>query len=115
VVVKKGEVWWASLGEPRGSEPGYKRPVVIVSANEFNKSTIKTIIVAGITSNLRLAEAPGNFSVSKKDSGLTKESVVNVSQLLTLDKSFLVEKSKKLPELKLLRLNEGLKLVLAIP
>jgi mRNA interferase MazF len=115
VVVKKGEVWWASLGEPRGSEPGYKRPVVIVSANEFNKSTIKTIIVAVITSNLRLAEAPGNFSVSKKDSGLTKESVVNVSQLLTLDKSFLVEKSKKLPELKLLRLNEGLKLVLAIP
>ncbi len=113
--MKKGEVWWASLGEPRGSEPGYKRPVVIVSANEFNKSTIKTIIVAVITSNLRLAEAPGNFSVSKKDSGLSKESVVNVSQLLTLDKPYLVEKSKKLPELKLLRLNEGLKLVLAIP
>jgi len=113
--VKKGEVWWASLGEPRGSEPGYKRPVVIVSANEFNKSTIKTVIVAVITSNLRLAEAPGNFSVSKKDSGLAKESVVNVSQLLTLDKSYLVEKSKKLPELKLMRLNEGLKLVLAIP
>ena len=112
--MKKGEVWWASLGEPRGSEPGYKRPVVIVSANEFNKSTIKTVIVAVITSNLRLAEAPGNFSVSKKDSGLAKESVVNVSQLLTLDKSYLVEKSKKLPELKLIRLNEGLKLVLAI-
>ena len=112
--MKKGEVWWASLGEPRGSEPGYKRPVVIVSANEFNKSTIKTVIVAVITSNLRLAEAPGNFSVSKKDSGLAKESVVNVSQLLTLDKSYLVEKSKKLPELKVIRLNEGLKLVLAI-
>ena len=112
--MRKGEVWWASLGEPRGSEPGYKRPVVIVSANEFNKSTIKTVIVAVITSNLRLAEAPGNFSVSKKDSGLAKESVVNVSQLLTLDKSYLVEKSKKLPELKLIRLNEGLKLVLAI-
>ncbi len=113
--MKKGEVWWASLDEPRGSEPGYKRPVIIVSANEFNKSTIKTVIVAVITSNLRLAEAPGNFSISKKDSGLVKESVVNVSQLLTLDKSYLVEKSKKLPELKLLRLNEGLKLVLAIP
>ncbi len=112
--MKKGEVWWASLGEPRGSEPGYKRPVVIVSANEFNKSTIKTVIVAVITSNLRLAEAPGNFPISKKDSGLAKESAVNVSQLLTLDKSFLVEKSKKLPEKKLLRLNEGLKLVLAI-
>ena len=112
--MKKGEVWWASLGEPRGSEPGFKRPVIIVSANEFNKSTIKTVIVAVITSNLRLAEAPGNFSVSKKDSGLAKESVVNISQLLTLDKSFLVEKSKKIPELKLIRLNEGLKLVLSI-
>ena len=112
--MKRGEVWWASLGEPRGSEPGYKRPVVIVSANEFNKSTIKTVIVAVITSNLRLAEAPGNFSISKKDSGLAKESVVNVSQLLTLDKSFLVEKSKKIPELKIIRLNEGLKLVLSI-
>jgi len=112
--VRKGEVWWASLGDPRGSEPGYKRPVVIVSANEFNKSAIKTVIVAVITSNLRLAEAPGNFSVSKKDSGLAKESVVNVSQLLTLDKSFLVEKSKKMSEIKLDRLNEGLKLVLAI-
>ena len=112
--MKKGEVWWASLGDPRGSEPGFKRPVIIVSANEFNKSTIKTVIVAVITSNLRLAEAPGNFSVSKKDSGLAKESVVNISQLLTLDKSFLVEKSKKIPELKLIRLNEGLKLVLSI-
>ena len=112
--MKKGEVWWASLGDPRGSEPGFKRPVIIVSANEFNKSTIKTVIVAVITSNLRLAEAPGNFSVSKKDSGLSKESVVNISQLLTLDKSFLVEKSKKIPELKLIRLNEGLKLVLSI-
>ena len=112
--MKKGEVWWASLGDPRGSEPGFKRPVIIVSANEFNKSTIKTVIVAVITSNLRLAESPGNFSVSKKDSGLAKESVVNISQLLTLDKSFLVEKSKKIPELKLIRLNEGLKLVLSI-
>ncbi len=112
--MKKGEVWWASLGDLRGSVPGYNRPVVIVSANEFNKSAIKTVIVAVITSNLRLAEAPGNFSVSKKDSGLAKESVVNVSQLLTLDKSFLVEKSKKMPEIKLMRLNEGLKLVLAI-
>ena len=112
--MRKGEVWWASLDDLRGSEPGNKRPVVIVSANEFNKSAIKTVIVAVITSNLRLAEAPGNFSVSKKDSGLAKESVVNVSQLLTLDKSFLVEKSKKMSEIKLDRLNEGLKLVLAI-
>ena len=112
--MKKGEVWWASLGEPRGSEPGYRRPVVIVSANEFNTSAIKTIIVAVITSNMHLADAPGNFSVSKRDSGLSKESVVNVSQLLTLDKSFLIEKTKILPNKKLLHLNEGIKIVLSI-
>ena len=112
--MQKGTVWWASLDDPRGSEPGYKRPVVIVSANEFNKSSIQTIIVAVVTSNLRLGDAPGNFSISKKDSGLTKDSVVNVSQLLTLDKSFLTEKIKKLPNKKLINLNNGLKLVLAI-
>ncbi|MEE9327968.1 MAG: type II toxin-antitoxin system PemK/MazF family toxin [Cocleimonas sp.] len=114
MVIKKGEVWWASLGDPRGSEPGYRRPVIIVSANEFNKSAIQTVIVAVITSNLRLGEAPGNFLISKKESGLTKESIVNVSQLLTLDKSFLVEKSKKLSERKIIHLNEGLKICLAI-
>lgn len=112
--MKRGEVWWASLEEPRGSEPGYRRPVVIVSANAFNCSAIQTIVVAVITSNLRLAEAPGNFTVSKKDTGLSKESVVNVSQLLTLDKSFLAERTKKLTEKNLTRLNEGLKLSLAL-
>ena len=112
--MKKGEIWWASLGEPRGSESGYQRPVVIVSANEFNLSAINTIIVAVITSNLRLADAPGNFSISKRESGLSRESVVNVSQLLTLDKSFLREKSKILSSKKLLYLNEGLKLVLSL-
>ncbi len=112
--MKKGEVWWAFLGEPRGSEPGYRRPVVVVSANEFNRSAIQTVVVTVITSNLRLAEAPGNFLVSKKDSGLPKESVVNISQLITLDKMFLVEKVKALPARKLLNLNEGLKLSLAL-
>ena len=112
--MQKGTIWWASLDDPRGSGPGYKKPVVIVSSNEFNKSNIKTVIVSVITSNLRLAEAPGNFLISKKDSGLTKDSVVNVSQLLTLDKSFLTEKIKKLPNKKLMILNIGLKLALAI-
>jgi len=112
--VKRGEVWWASLGEPRGSEPGFQRPIVIVSDNAFNHSAIQTVIVAVITSNLTLVKAPGNFSVSKKESGLSKKSVVIVSQLLTLDKSFLVEKSKALPEKKILRLSEGLKLSLGL-
>ncbi len=112
--MKKGEVWWASLDKPRGSEPGYRRPVVVVSSNEFNKSKISTVIVAVITSNLRLADAPGNFQVARKESGLSKESVVNVSQLLTLDKSFLTEKVGRLPPKKMVSLNEGLKLVLSI-
>jgi mRNA interferase MazF len=112
--MKRGEIWWACLGEPRGSEPGYRRPVVVISSNDFNKSKINTVIVAVVTSNLRLADAPGNFSVAKKETGLSKESVVNVSQLLTLDKSFLVDKAGKLPSKKLVSLNEGLKLVLSI-
>lgn len=86
MVIKRGEIWWASLDEPRGSEPGYRRPVVIVSSNEFNQSIINTVIVAIVTSNVRLSNAPGNFSITRKESGLPKESIVNVSQILTLDK-----------------------------
>ncbi len=112
--MKRGEIWWATLDDPVGSEPGYRRPVVIVSSNEFNQSKIKTVLVAIITSNLRLAEAPGNFSISKKESGVSKESVVNVSQVLTLDKSFLSNKSGKLTSKNLMFLNEGLRLVLSI-
>ncbi|MDQ7014855.1 MAG: type II toxin-antitoxin system PemK/MazF family toxin [Gammaproteobacteria bacterium] len=112
--MKRGEVWWATLDEPRGSEPGYRRPVVVVSSNEFNQSKISTTIVAVVTSNLRLAEAPGNFSISKRESGLSKESVVNLSQLLTLDKSFLSKKSGALSAKKRLAMNEGLRLVLSL-
>ena len=114
MVVKKGEIWWASLDEPRGSEPGFRRPVVIVSSNEFNKSKIKMVVVAAITSNIRLSEAPGNFKLPKKGSGLNRESVVNVSQLLTLDKTFLNEKSGKLSAKQNQLLNYGLQLVLNV-
>ncbi len=112
--MKRGEIWWASLDEPAGSGPGYRRPVVVISSNEFNNSNISTVLVAIITSNLHLVDAPGNFKISKKESGLSKESVVNVSQLLTLDKSFLTEKSGKLLPNKIIHLNEGLGLVLSI-
>ncbi len=114
MVVKRGDIWWASLEEPRGSEPGFHRPVVIISSNEFNKSKIQTVIVAAITSNIRLAEAPGNFKLTKKGSGLNRESVVNVSQLLTLDKSFLNEKSGKLNIKQNQLLNYGLQLALNV-
>ena len=112
--MKRGEIWWASLEEPAGSGPGYRRPVVVISSNEFNQSKINTVLVAIITSNPHLADAPGNFKVSKKESGLSKESVVNIAQLLTLDKSFLTTKSGKLLSNKILVLNEGLRLVLSI-
>ena len=102
------------MGEPRGSEPGYCRPVVIVSTNEFNRSLIQTVIVAVMTSNLRLVDAPGNFKITKKQSNLSKDSVVNVSQLITLDKTFLTEKIGKLNPKNINFLNEGIKLVLGI-
>ncbi len=114
MVVKRGEVWWAALDEPQSSEPGYRRPVVIVSSNDFNQSKINTVIVCIITSSLRLADAPGNFLITKKESGLPKDSVVNVSQVLTLDKTLLSKKSGKLSAKKLLFLNEGLRLTLSV-
>ncbi len=110
----RGEIWWASLPVLRGPEPGYRRPVVIVQSDAFNRSEISTIVVAAISSNLRLAEAPGNIFLKRRDGKLPKDSVINVSQLLTLDKKCLVEKVGQLPNKHLLELDEGLKLALSI-
>ena len=112
--VRRAEIWWASLDEPSGSEPGFRRPVVIVSANAFNRSRIQTVIAATVTSNLRLAEAPGNFRLPRSSSGLDRDSVVNVSQLITLDRLFLTERIGRLAARQLESLNDGLKLVLAV-
>jgi mRNA interferase MazF len=89
--VQRGEIWWADLPEPRRSEPGFRRPVVVIQADAFNRSSIQTVIVAAITSNLELAEAPGNVLLPTRSSGLSRDSVVNVSQILTLDRSYLIE------------------------
>ena len=112
--MKRGEVWWADLPSPVGSGPGYKRPVLVVQANPFNASRIATVIVATITSNLALAEAPGNVRIGKTDSGLQLPSVVNVSQLITLDRSILSNKVKSLPGAVMDKIDSGLKLVLAL-
>ncbi len=112
--MKRGEIWWATLPAPAGSGPGYKRPVVVIHANPFNASRISTIIVAVITSNLALAEAPGNVRIGKSDSGLPEASVVNVSQIITVDRSILTKKVKALPNAALDKVAEGLKLVLAL-
>ena len=112
--MKRGEVWWADLPDPSGSGPGFKRPVLVVQANPFNASRIATVIVAVITSNLALAEAPGNVRIAKSDSGLPQPSVVNVSQLITLDRSLLASKVKALPGAAMDKVDGGLKLVLAL-
>jgi len=114
MVIQRGEIWWATLPTPQGSEPGYRRPVVVVQSNAFNRSLIQTVIVAAITSNLRLAGAPGNIKLTRRQSGLPRESVVNVSQVITLDKAYLTERVGKLPPRILATLEEGLRLVLSL-
>jgi mRNA interferase MazF len=110
--VQRGELWWADLPEPRLSEPGYRRPVWVVQADSFNNSRIQTIIVATITSNLALAEAPGNVLLPQRDSGLPRDSVVNVSQIITLDREFLAEYIGSLPARLQRLVDAGLHLVL---
>lgn len=112
--MKRGEVWWASLPAPTGSGPASRRPVVVVQSNPFNQSRIATVIVAVVTSNLALAEAPGNARVSKSDSGLAKPSVVNASQLVTLDREQLTQRVRALPADAMRDIDEGLRLVLGV-
>jgi mRNA interferase MazF len=114
MVIKRGEIWWASLTDPQGSMPGYRRPLAIIQANEFNQSVIKTVIAAVITSNIKLAQAPGNLPLPANNSGLNKDSVINVSQLITVDKVLLTEKIGRLTAQQMHQLEEGLRLVLAL-
>jgi mRNA interferase MazF len=115
MVVERGEVWWANLDEPVGSEPGYRRPMLIVQANAFNRSRLDTTVAVALTSNLRLIDAPGNVLVPKTASGLPKDSVANVSQVVTLDRDFLAERTGKLPARLRAAVDAGLKLVLDLP
>jgi mRNA interferase MazF len=112
--VRRGEVWWASIGDPRGSGPGFRRPVVIVQADEFNDSAIRTVLCVAVTSNLRLGEAPGNVRLPRRASGLSKESVANVSQVITADKQFLTQRIGRLTPATQARIDAGLRLVLAL-
>ena len=112
MVIRRGELWWASLPEPIGSEPGYRRPVLVLQADSFNASRIATAIAVVVTSNLALQRAPGNVLIPRNLSGLPKDSVANVSQLVTVDKSFLTERIGQLPVVLLQEVEKGLKLVL---
>jgi mRNA interferase MazF len=114
VTNRRGEIWWASLRDPAGSEPGFRNPVLVVQSNPFNHSKTKTVITAVITSNLRLAGAPGNVSLTRRQSGLRTDSVINVSQLVTLDKVFLFERIGRIPPSKQHVVDDGLRLALAL-
>lgn len=112
--MERGEVWWAELPDPTASEPGYRRPVVIVQSNVFNRSRIRTVIAVVLTSNIRLAEAPGNVFIPASDSGLPKDSIANVSQVITVDRTFLTERCGRLPEHLIKSIDDGLRLVLSL-
>lgn len=114
MVAKRGEIWWADLPDPLGSSPDYKRPVLVVQGDEFNLSLISTVIVAVITSNTRISAAKGNVLITPQQSGLSKDSVVNISQLLTVDKSLLLEHVGALSESKMEQVGGGLRLVLSL-
>jgi mRNA interferase MazF len=96
VVIAQGEVWWADLAEPAGSEPGYRRPVVVVQGDPFNASSLRTVVRVALASNVRWADAPGNVLLSARATGLPTPSVANVSQLVTLDSDVLTQRTSRL-------------------
>ena len=112
VAVGQGEVWWADLGETLGSGPGYRRPVLVVQGDAFNRSAIATVVCVPLTSNVTWAGAPGNVPLKPRDSGLSKESVANVSQVVALDRAVLIERVAKVPAAKLDLVLRGIDLVL---
>jgi len=114
VEVARGEVWWADLPDPVASSPGGVHPIVVVQANAFNRSRLSTVIGVVLTSNVRLAEMPGNVLVPAKEAGLPKASVVNVTQVITADRSFLRTRAGKLKPETLERVDHGLSVVLGL-
>lgn len=111
-VVVRGDVWWIDFGHPIGSAPGYRRPAVVVSSDRFNRSRLGTVIVAAITSNMRLAIAPGN--VVLPDELLSKPCVINVTQLLAIDRQLLDRRIAALAAIEIRELDQGLRLVLGL-
>ena len=113
-MIERGDIWWAELDEPRGSAPGFRRPVLVVQADAFNRSRIQTVICVVLTSNLRLADAPGNVVIAKRDSGIARDSVANVSQIVTIDRDVLTERVGKVHGEVRERIDRGIRLVLGL-
>ncbi len=112
--MKRGEIWWASLPAPTGSGPGFRRPVLVIQSDPFNRSQISTVVAAAITSNVALADAPGNVRMGTSESGLAKPSVVNVSQIVTLDRQLLTQRVRAVPGTTMRHVDEGLRLVFGL-
>lgn len=110
--MRRGEIWWANLPPPRGSEPGFKRPVVIVQDDEFNASRIGTVVVIALTTQLQRERDPGNLRLRKSTTNLPKASVANVSAILTMNKRDLLQRVSTLPADSMARIDAGLRLVL---
>ena len=110
--IKQGDIFWVEQDEPKGSEPGYRRPFIVVQNNLFNKSRINTVVVCALTTNLQRAKSPGNVLLEAGDGGLTKTTVVNVSQMFTVDKSFLKEYCGSLSPKKITQVVEGINLLI---
>lgn len=112
VAISRGDVWWADLAEPAGSAPGSRRPVVVVQGDALNRSKISTVICVPLTSNLEWSDAPGNVSLTSKLTGLPKDSVANVSQIVTIAKNILTERISRLPANKIELILSGIDIVL---
>ncbi|MCX7783870.1 MAG: type II toxin-antitoxin system PemK/MazF family toxin [Meiothermus sp.] len=112
--MQRGEVWWVDLPAPRGSESGYTRPALVVQSDLYTRSALRTVVVVLLTSNLALAAAPGNVFVQAGSSGLQRDSVVNVTQILTLDKRFFIERIGAVDAQTLELVESGIKRVLAL-
>lgn len=111
-MISQGDVWWADLADPDGSEPGFRRPVVIVQADSFNRSALRTVVAVVLTSNMRWVEAPGNVRLTARMCGLDRDSVANVTQIVTIDKEVLDERVGRLPAARLELVLAGIDTVL---
>lgn len=111
-MISQGEIWWADLPDPMGSGPGFRRPILVVQGDALNRSRIQTVVSVPLTSNLGYAQAPGNVPLRPRHTGLPKESVANVSQIVTLDRTLLTERTGKLPRTQLDLVLSGIDVVL---
>ncbi len=110
--LRRGDLWWADLGEPHGSEPGFRRPVLVIQDDGFNQSKLATVVVLALTSNSRYGQLPGNVSLAATVSGLDRDSIINVSQITTIDKSWLDSWVSRLPNEVMAEVEYGLALIL---